>query len=173
MTLARIARACSLAAILVTPLAALADDYADVNQLAKQGKYEQALAKADQYLQAKPRDPQMRFLKGVIEAESGKRAQAIETYTQLTQEYPELPEPYNNLAVLYAQEGDYDKARQSLEGAVRANPNYATAYENLGDVYAKLAGQSYAKAQQIEPGNAAAASKLALVRQLLSAPAKR
>lgn len=173
MTLARIARACSLAAILVTPLAALADDYADVNQLAKQGKYDQAIAKADQYLQAKPRDPQMRFLKGVIEAEAGKRAEAIATYTQLTQEYPELAEPYNNLAVLYAQANEYDKAREALQGAVRANPAYATAYENLGDVYAKLASQSYAKAQQLEPSNPSAAEKLALVRQLLSAPAKR
>lgn len=173
MTLARIARACSLAAILVTPLAALADDYADVNQLAKQGKYDQALAKADQYLAGKPRDPQMRFLKGVIQAESGKQAEAIATYTQLTQEYPELPEPYNNLAVLYAQRNEYDKAREALEGAVRANPGYATAYENLGDVYAKLASQSYAKAQQLEPANGTAASKLALVRQLLTAPPKR
>jgi Flp pilus assembly protein TadD len=173
MTLARIARACSLAAILVTPLAALADDYADVNQLAKQGKYEQALAKADQYLQGKPRDPQMRFLKGVVQAEAGKRSEAIATYIQLTQEYPELAEPYNNLAVLYAQDNEYDKAREALEGAVRANPSYATAYENLGDVYAKLASQSYAKAQQIEPANSSAGTKLTLVRQLLSAPQKR
>jgi Flp pilus assembly protein TadD len=173
MTLARIARAFSLAAIIVTPLAALADDYADVNQLAKQGKYEQALAKADQYLQGKPRDPQMRFLKGVIQAEAGKRDDAIATYLQLTQEYPELAEPYNNLAALYAQQNEYDKAREALEGAVRANPSYGTAHENIGDVYAKLASQSYAKAQQLEPANASAGNKLALVRQLLSAPPKR
>jgi tetratricopeptide (TPR) repeat protein len=172
-TLARFARAWSLAAILVTPLAALADDYADVNQLAKQGKYADALTKADQYLAAKPRDPQMRFIKGVIQAESGHPAEAIETYTQLTQEYPELAEPYNNLAVLYAQQNQYDKARDALEGAVRANPGYATAYENLGDVYAKLASQSYAKAQQLEPGNASSAGKLSLVRQLLAPAQKR
>jgi Flp pilus assembly protein TadD len=173
MTFARIARACSLAAILVTPLAALADDYADVNQLARQGKYVEAIAKADRYLANKPRDPQMRFLKGVVQAEAGQRAEAIATYTQLSQEYPELPEPYNNLAVLYAQQNEYDKAREALEGAVRANPGYATAHENLGDVYAKLASQSYAKAQQIEPSNASAATKLALVRQLLTPPQKR
>src|SRR5437879_1239857 len=170
---ARIARAFSLAVLLVAPLAALADDYADVNQLAKQGKYAEAIARADQYLAAKPRDPQMRFLKGVVQAESGHRADAITTYTQLTQEYPELPEPYNNLAVLYAQDNEYDKAREALEGAVRANPSYATAYENLGDVYAKLAGQSYAKAQQIEPSSASMTAKLALVRQLLANPQKR
>jgi len=169
--LRRISRCISFALLLAAPLCVRADDYGDVNRLVQARQYDQALAKADQYLAAKPRDPQMRFLKGVILAESGKRAAAIEAYTQLTQEYPELPEPYNNLAVLYAQQNEYDKARDALEGAVRANPNYATAHENLGDVYAKLAGQSYAKAQQIDPANASAPSKLALVRQLLSPPA--
>jgi tetratricopeptide (TPR) repeat protein len=171
--LARIAAACLIATLGALPPPAFADDYADVSRLAGAKQYDQALAKADQYLAAKPRDPQMRFLRGVVLAESGKRTQAIEAYTLLTQEYPELPEPYNNLAVLYAQQNEYGKARDALEGAVRANPNYATAHENLGDVYAKLAGQSYAKAQQIDPANASAPTKLALVRQLLAPPAKR
>jgi Flp pilus assembly protein TadD len=171
--LARIAVACSLATLCALPQAAFADDYADVNRLVGAKQYDQALARADQYLAAKPRDPQMRFLRGVVLAESGKRAQAIEAYTQLTQEYPELPEPYNNLAVLYAQQNEYDKARDALEGAVRAHPGYATAHENLGDVYAKLASQSYAKAQQIDPANTSAPTKLSLVRQLLSPTARR
>lgn len=165
---ARIAAACSLAALALLAGSARADEYSDVNRLVQAKQYDEALARADKYLAAKPRDPQMRFLKGVIQADSGKRPDAIATYTQLTQEYPELAEPYNNLAVLYAQENEYQKAREALEAAVRANPGYATAYENLGDVYAKLAGQSYAKAQQIDPSNAGAPSKLALVRQLLS-----
>lgn len=173
LLIARVAAACTLTALLASPLAAAADEYTDVNRLVQARQYDQAMARADQYLAAKPRDPQMRFLKGVILAESGKRAAAIEAYTQLTQEYPELPEPYNNLAVLYAQQNEYDKARDALEGAVRANPGYATAHENLGDVYAKLASQSYAKAQQIDPANASAPPKLALVRQLLTPAAKR
>jgi Flp pilus assembly protein TadD len=172
-TLARIFALLALAAALCLPAGAWADDYADVTQLMKSGKLADALAKADQYLAAKPKDPQMRFLKGVIQADSGQRSEAIATYTQLTQEYPELPEPYNNLAVLYAQQDDYEKARTALEGAVRANPSYATAYENLGDVYAKLAGQSYAKAQQIEPANTGLPTKLALVRQLIAPQPKR
>jgi Flp pilus assembly protein TadD len=162
-----------LALAVSAPFAALADEYTDVNRLVQAKQFDQAMARADQYLAAKPRDPQMRFLKGVILAESGKRAAAIEAYTLLTQEYPELPEPYNNLAVLYAQQNEYDKAREALEGAVRANPNYATAHENLGDVYAKLASQSYAKAQQIDPANTSTPPKLALVRQLLSPPAAK
>ncbi|HUR90176.1 MAG TPA: tetratricopeptide repeat protein [Ramlibacter sp.] len=166
--LARIAAVCSLTALFAMPPCAFADDYTDVNRLVQARQFDVAMARAEQYLAAKPRDPQMRFLKGVIEAETGKRKQAIDTYTQLTQEYPELPEPYNNLAVLYAQGNEYDKAREALEGAVRANPGYAIAHENLGDVYAKLASQSYAKAQQIDPANPTAPAKLSLVRQLLS-----
>src|SRR3569832_2269358 len=168
LQLARTAAACFFAVLCAFPPCALADDYSDVNRLAQAKQYGEALAKADQYLAAKPRDPQMRFLRGVVLAETGKRTQAIDAYTQLTQEYPELPEPYNNLAVLYAQQNEYDKAREALQGAVRANPDYATAHENLGDVYAKLAGQSYAKAQQIDPANTTAPAKQALVRQLLS-----
>jgi tetratricopeptide (TPR) repeat protein len=171
--IARLAAACIWTALAALPPAAAADEYTDVNRLVQTRQYDQAMARADQYLAAKPRDPQMRFLKGVILAETGKRAAAIEAYTQLTQEYPELPEPYNNLAVLYAQQNQYDKARDALEGAVRANPNYATAHENLGDVYAKLAAQSYAKAQQIDPANTSAPPKLAAVRQMLAPPAKR
>ncbi|HWI16026.1 MAG TPA: tetratricopeptide repeat protein, partial [Burkholderiales bacterium] len=123
---------------------AAADEYGDVGQLIRAGRYAEAIAKADQSLAAKPRDPQMRFLKGVAQNDAGRTADAVATFTALNQEYPELPEPYNNLAVIYAAQSQFDKARAALEMAVRANPNYAIAYENLGDVYAKLAAQSYA-----------------------------
>lgn len=149
------------------PLPGLADAYGDVNQLMRSGKIPEALAKADQYLAARPRDPQMRFLKGVLQTESGRTADAIETFTNLTQEYPELPEPYNNLAVLYAGQGEFDKARAALELAVRTNPGYATAHENLGDIYAQLASKSYDRALQLEPRNTSLRPKLALIRQLL------
>ena len=91
-----------------------ADDYGDVNQLLRNGKAADAMAKADAYLVAKPRDPQMRFLKGVIQRSAGQYAEAISTFSRLTEDYPELSEPYNNLAVLYAGQGQLDKARGAL-----------------------------------------------------------
>ncbi|MDP1742539.1 tetratricopeptide repeat protein [Polaromonas sp.] len=145
-----------------------ADDYDDVNALVRAGQLAQALIKADLYLAGKPRDPQMRFLKGVIQSESGKQADAIATFTKITQDYPELPEPYNNLAVLYAGQNQFDKARASLEMAIRTNPSYATAHENLGDVYARLASQAYSKALQLDGGNSAVPPKLALIRTLFT-----
>ena len=147
---------------------ALADDYSDVSQLVRAGKYPEALSKADQFLSGQPKDAQMRFLKGVIQRESGKPSDAIATFTRLTEDYPELPEPYNNLAVLYAGQGQYDKARTALEMAIRTNPSYSTAHENLGDVYAKLASQAYNKALQLDTNNAAVVPKLALIRELFS-----
>lgn len=168
--LAHAFRLLALAAVLSMATAAFADDYADVNQLVHSGKLKEALAKADAYLAAKPRDPQMRFLKGVVQTQAGQTADAIATFSSLTEEYPELPEPYNNLAVLYAGQSEFDKARAALEAAVRANPNYAIAYENLGDVYAKLAAVSYGKAQQLDARNTSVQPKLALVRQLFAAP---
>lgn len=149
-----------------------ADDYSDVTDLLRSGKLTEALAKADQYLAGKPRDPQMRFIRGVIQTEAGKPADAITTFTKITQDYPELPEPYNNLAVLYAGQNQFDKARAALEMAIRTNPSYATAHENLGDVYAKLASQAYSKALQLDGGNAAVQPKLALIRTLFSAEPK-
>jgi tetratricopeptide (TPR) repeat protein len=151
---------------------AQADDYAEVNRLMRAGQLTEALNKVDQYLAGKPRDPQMRFIKGVIQTEGGKPTEAIATFSKLTEDFPELPEPYNNLAVLYASQSQFDKARAALEMAIRTNPSYATAHENLGDVYAKLASQAYSKALQLDAGNPAVAPKLSLIRNLFAADPK-
>jgi tetratricopeptide (TPR) repeat protein len=144
-----------------------ADDAADVGKLLRAGQISEALQKVDSALAVRPKDAQMRFLKGLILTEQNKSAEAINIFTKLTDDYPELPEPYNNLAVLYAASGQYDKARASLEMAIRTNPTYGTAHENLGDVYAKLASQAYDKALQLDSGNATAKLKLTLVRNLV------
>ncbi|WP_114972431.1 YybH family protein [Rhodoferax ferrireducens] len=158
-------RLLTLAAACAT-LTAHADEYGDVSQLLRSGKLSEAMAKADAHLGTKPNDPQMRFLKGVIQRNSGKQAEAIATFTKLTEDYPELPEPYNNLAVLYAGQNQFDKARAALEMAIRTNPSYATAHENLGDVYARLASQAYNKALQLDGANAAVPPKLAIIREV-------
>src|ERR671923_1813793 len=155
-----------LAFIFAAALAAPADDVQDAQKLLKAGQREQALERVNRALAANPKDPQARFLKGLIFTEQGKQQDAIDIFAKLTQDYPSLPEPYNNLAVIYASQGHYEKARGALEQSIRTHPSYATAYENLGDVYAKLASQAYDKALQIDSSNAAAKNKLSLVRDL-------
>ncbi len=158
--LVALARLLTLAAGLHAGLA-LADEYTDVSQMLRAGRLADALARVDRHLVTKPRDPQMRYFKGVIQRESGQTAEALATFTKLTEDYPELPEPYNSLAVLHAAQGDLDKARIALEMAIRANPGYATAHENLGDLQARLARQAYCKALQLDASNSGLQSKLA------------
>ena len=152
-----------LAALGAVP--ARADDAGDIARLAQAGKSDEALKRIDAILSKQPADAQMRFMKGVMLSEA-RPAEAIAIFTRLTQDYPKLPEPYNNLAVLYAAAGQYEKARSALDKAMRTSPAYATAFENLGDVHARLASQAYDKALQIDPGSAAPATRLALVRSL-------
>ena len=161
-----------IAATLLISSSAQADEYGDVSQLIRADKFAEAAAKADAYLAAKPRDPQMRFLKGVIQRSAGKSAEAILTFTKLTEDFPELPEPYNNLAVLYSSQGQFEKARTALEMAIRTNPSYATAHENLGDIYSRLASQAYNSALQIDANSAGAAPKLAIIKEVFKANLK-
>jgi len=165
--LRRLGVALGLAALLCGA-PAHADEVADIGKLMRAGQLPAALQKTDSALAAHPRDPQLRFLKGLILAEQNRNNEAIAVFQKLTEDHPQLPEPYNNLAVLYASAGQYDKARVSLERAIRTNPAYATAHENLGDVYAKLASQAYDKAMQLLDSKdyAPPKSKLAMVRTL-------
>src|SRR3954463_11450118 len=144
------------------------DPLQDANQLFRQGQFDKAMERVNSYLASRPKDARGRFLKGLIVTEQNKPAEAIKVFTSLTEDYPELPEPYNNLAVLYASQGQYDKARKSLEMAIRTHPSYAIAHENLGDVYAKMASEAYDKALQLDRGNAAAQTKLAMIKDLFS-----
>jgi tetratricopeptide (TPR) repeat protein len=156
------------ALLLCVSIGAHADDIDDANKLFKQGQHNQALDKVNGYLANKPKDAQARFLKGLILTEQGKTAEATKVFSGLTDDYPELPEPYNNLAVLYASQGQFDKAKQLLERAISTHPSYATAHENLGDIYAKMASQAYDRALQLDHGNTATQTKLAMIQNLFA-----
>ena len=86
-TLPRLLRLLALTAWLGAGMAH-ASDYVEISQLLKTGKAAEALSKADQRLTAAPRDPQLRFLRGVAQTDIGQTDAAIATFTQLIQEYP-------------------------------------------------------------------------------------
>ncbi|MGZ5106268.1 MAG: L,D-transpeptidase Cds6 family protein, partial [Usitatibacter sp.] len=144
------------------------DDLKEAQKLYGQQKLQPALDKVEGYLRTMPRDPQGRFLKGLILTEQKRVPEAIQVFTGLTEDFPELPEPYNNLAVLYASQGNYDKAKSALELAIHTHPSYATAHENLGDIYAQLASRAYDRALQLDKTNTTAQLKLAMVKDLFS-----
>lgn len=158
--------ACGLA--LWAPLA-WADEYAEVQRLQRVGQTSEALARADKYIAANPRDPQMRFIKANLLTAAGRSADAEALLVQLTRDAPELAEPWNNLAVLYAGRGQLDKAHEALTAALRINPDYATALENLGDVRIRQAAEAYRRARQLDGANPRLAPKLEALGRVTSA----
>jgi Flp pilus assembly protein TadD len=140
----------------------------EASAMVKDRQFANAQAKLDVLLTQRPREPQARFLKGVVQTEQGQDAAAIATFSALIEDYPELPEPYNNLAVLYAQKGEYVGARVALESAVKTAPDWAIAHENLGDIYIRLGAAEYATASKLDRANKTAAAKLTLARELIA-----
>jgi tetratricopeptide (TPR) repeat protein len=146
----------------------LTPELAEASRLILEGQYAPALAKIDAVLATDAKNPQARFLKGVLQTDQAQTDAAIATFMSLNEDYPELPEPYNNLAVIWAQRGEYDKARKALELALTTRPDYAIAHENLGDIYARLASAEYNRAIALDKANKGAQTKLALVRELFA-----
>jgi tetratricopeptide (TPR) repeat protein len=146
----------------------LTPELAEAARMIRDGQYVPALAKIDGVLATDSRNPQARFLKGVVQSDQAEPEAAKATFQQLTEDYPELPEPYNNLAVIWAQQGEYEKARRALELALLTRPEYAIAHENLGDIYARLASVEYDRAIGLDKSNKSAQTKLTLVRELFA-----
>jgi tetratricopeptide (TPR) repeat protein len=148
----------------VTP--GLTPDLVEAVRMIQGGQFESARTRIDAALAVDAKNPQARFLRGVVQADEDEPDLALATFQALTEDFPELPEPYNNLAVIWAQRGQYEKARSALESAIASNPDYAIAHENLGDIYSRLAGTEYDRAVTLDKINKSAQAKLVLVRQL-------
>jgi tetratricopeptide (TPR) repeat protein len=146
---------------------AYAQGLGEARDLATARRHDEALAKLDLLLAARPRESQARFLKAVVLADTGRTADAVAALRAIVADYPELPEPRNNLAVLYAAAGNYALAREELELAIAAAPDYAIAHENLGDVHTRLAVVHFERAAALDKGNKAVPQKLKLARDLL------
>ena len=121
-----------------------------IKQAIQSGQLEQALKLVQQEKQNAPKDAQLRFLEGVIQAQQGQTDKAIDTFKKLTESHPDLSEAYNNLGVLYAAKGKLEESRAHLEKALETHPSYAAAHRNLSDVQSQLAKQTYAKALQVD-----------------------
>lgn len=121
-----------------------------IKQAIQAGQLDQALKLVQQERQNAPKDVQLRFMEGVIQAQQGQTDKAIDTFKKLIETHPDLSEAYNNLGVLYAAKGRLEESRANLEKALQTHPSYAAAHRNLSDVQSQLAKQTYAKALQVD-----------------------
>ena len=134
-----------------------------IRQALQGGQLELASKLVQQERLNTPRDVQIRFLEGVVQAQQGQTDKAIESFRKLVESNPEIVEAHNNLGVLYASKGRLDDARKALEAGMHANASYAALHRNLGDVQSQLAKQTYAKALQVDSKSRSAVPQLSLL----------
>jgi predicted Zn-dependent protease len=134
--LQRISNQGRLAAALFTVLlgatspawAAPADDLREAQKLYGQGKFQPALEKVDTFLKAQPRDPQGRFLKGLVLTEQKRVPEAIQVFTGLTEDFPSCRSRTTTRRALCLA-GQHDKAKSALELAIHTHPSCHRARE--------------------------------------------
>ncbi|UFS57121.1 tetratricopeptide repeat protein [Comamonadaceae bacterium M7527] len=145
-----------------------ADSYNAIKQALSTGEPERALALLKKAKSEHPKDVQLMFFEGVINAQMGDTRAAIAVFEGMAERYPELPEPHNNLGVLYAARGDLEKAKSAFERAMLTNPSYAAAHKNMADLYAAMAKQNYGKALQVDAANTPQSPQMTLLGNLTS-----
>jgi tetratricopeptide (TPR) repeat protein len=151
---------------LALPSLAAADDYAAIKQALTTGQTKDALTLVKAARDKQPKDVQLMFFEGVINAQLGESRAAIGIFERMAKDYPELPEPHNNLGVLYAARGDLEKAKAAFERAIFTNPAYATAHQNVADIYAAMARKNYGQALQVGSDGKAVPPQMTLLGSL-------
>ena len=86
-------------------------DSAEIQRLIKDGQHAPALKLIDEALAKNPKDPQMRFRRGVALSMLDRKSEALAVFQKLVEDHPDMPAPYNNMAVIHGAQGDYEKAR--------------------------------------------------------------
>jgi tetratricopeptide (TPR) repeat protein len=137
--------------------------HASIKQAIQSGQIEQARRLVQEAKERDPKDIQLRFLEGVVLAQSGQNDAAIDVFEKLTKDRPELPEPWNNLGALYAAKGKLEEARLAFQKALNTDNSYRVAHRNLSDMQVQMARNTYKKALQLEGTNKDANAKLALI----------
>ena len=151
---------------LALPSLAATDDYAAIKQALATGQTQDALTLVKAARDKQPKDVQLMFFEGVINAQLGESRAAIGIFERMAKDYPELPEPHNNLGVLYAARGDLEKAKAAFERAIFTNPAYATAHQNVADIYAAMARKNYGQALQVGSDGKAVPPQMTLLGSL-------
>lgn len=143
----------------------------DVVKQLREGQLTQAAKLIASERKNHPKDVEMWFLEGVVQAQSGQTDKAMATFTQITQAYPQHAESFNNLGVLAASKGQLDAARAYFEKALHTHPSYAIVHKNLGDVNSQLAKTAYSKALLVDPKVKPAPVQLSMLGSTTLGPA--
>jgi tetratricopeptide (TPR) repeat protein len=103
--------------------------------LARNAKYDQALAEINQALTQDPKDAETYNRRGGIYTLQGHYAQAIADFTKALELNPRYAKAYYNRALAYYYQGKYDQAISDLTKAIELIPKDVASYNNRGLAY--------------------------------------
>jgi protein O-mannosyl-transferase len=118
--------------------------------LAKQGKMDQAKAHYAEALRLDPNLAEAHNNLGLALAKQGEMDEAKAQYAEALRLNPNLAEVHNNLGVALAKQGKLDEAEAQYVEALRLNSDYAVAHNNLGMALAAQGKMDEAEAQYVE-----------------------
>jgi tetratricopeptide (TPR) repeat protein len=104
------------------------------NELAKEGRYEQAIARYEEAFAIEPDTDFALFGIATVYATLGRHAEAVEVLKKYVARNPSSARAYYNLGIAYYECGHADSSAMALEAAVRLQPYYSEALFNLGAV---------------------------------------
>lgn len=139
--------------------------YQQGNELAAQGRMEQAAAHFERALMLKPDYAEAQYNLGLVHAIQARTAQAVVHYERALTLRPDYPEAHHNLGVALHALGKTAQAVSHYERALMLQPNYTKAHLNLGIALRALgqlnrAMEHYERALTLEPNYAEAHNAL-------------
>lgn len=138
-----------------------------VNYL-QSGQLDLAARQLQSLLNAKPRDPQVMQLLGVVLFEQGDQQRALELLQGAVALAPDYAEAQHNLGLVLSSVGEFEAAAAALHKAIELAPGNGDAWLNLGNAERGLgrfeaASEAFAKAAKLAPDNPTAALNQALL----------
>jgi tetratricopeptide (TPR) repeat protein len=103
--------------------------------LARNAKYDQALAEINQALTQDPKDAETYNRRGGIYTLQGHYAQAVADFDKAIELNPKYAKAYYNRALAYYYQGKYDQAINDLTKAIELKPKDVASYNNRGLAY--------------------------------------
>ncbi|MFN0152576.1 MAG: tetratricopeptide repeat protein [bacterium] len=104
------------------------------NSLAKEGRYEEAIARYNEAFAIEPDTDFALYGIAVVYGDLGRHAEAVDAFRKYIAKNPYSAQAYYSLGNTYFEMGRPDTALMAFEAAVRLEPYYAEAHFNMGAV---------------------------------------
>lgn len=136
------------------------------NELAQEGRFEEAIAEYQAALETDPDSVSAMVNLGIAYYSMGQLDDAIKQYQQALEIAPNDADIHSNLGAAYVQQDNLEEGLQEYQTAVSLDPELAQAYFGLGVIYGGL-GQNedaiaaFEKFQELDEGQDPMATDLA------------